>query len=370
MKLVTFEVGTPLGPMRRIGAVLGGELDDNARILDLNAAYGAFLRDSGDPRWSPIADASLPADMIGFLEGGPPAMDRARQALDAARSAPAEVVGTGDGRQLIYERANVRLLAPLPRPRTMRDYSVYDEHMTKNRPSSEKQPFWYHFASCYKGNPDAVYGPDDPLLWPDFSDLLDPELELCAVVGQQGRNLTVEEAESYIAGYMIFVDGSARDVQRREQLGPYKGKDFGTNLGPCLVTPDEFDETNAKCGLRVNGEEWYEGNTGHMRNFWMPQLVAYASDEETLHPGDVLAAGTIGYSCSVDSGKWIKPGDVVELWIEGIGTMKLAAHREKRELSYVRDGMEGMIDLPEAAVDYPRRLKDGEIENPFLRNSR
>src|SRR5690606_9360313 len=121
------------------------------------------------------------------------------------------------------------------------------------------------------------------------------------------------------------------------------------------------DEQDARCGIRVNGEEWYEGNTGHRRNFWMPQLVAYASDEETLNPGDVIAAGTVGYSCSVDSGRWIQPGDVVELWIEGIGTMRLTARREKREQSYVRDGMQGMIELPEAAVDYPRKLKEGLI---------
>jgi 2-keto-4-pentenoate hydratase/2-oxohepta-3-ene-1,7-dioic acid hydratase in catechol pathway len=362
MKLVSFEIGSVLGPVRRIGAVMGSALDDDAEIADLNNAYGALLRESGDPRWREIADASLPADMIGFLEGGPPAMDRARRALDYARGSGED----DEGRQLVFRRRDVRLLAPVPRPRTLRDFSVYDEHMTKNRPTSEKQPFWYHFASCYKGNPDAVYGPDDPLPWPDFTDLLDPELELCAVVGRRGRNLSVEEAEDYIAGYTIFVDGSARDVQRREQLGPFKGKDFGTNLGPCLVTPDEFDEKDARVFLRVNGEEWYEGNTGHRRNFWMPQLVAYCSDEETIHPGDVIAAGTIGYSCSVDTGKWIKPGDVVELEIEGIGTMKLTARREKREQSYVRDGMQGMIELPEAAVDYPQKLKDGLIPNPFL----
>lgn len=335
---------------------MDGELEPDSRIADLNSAYSALLRQEGDARWQEIAEAALPPDMLAFLEGGPHAMERARRALDFARTAGEE---DDEGRRLTFRRGNVRLLAPVPRPRTLRDFSVYDEHMTKNRPSPEKPPFWYHFASCYKGNPNAVYGPDDPLPWPDFTEMLDPELELCAVIGKAGRNLTIEEAPDYIAGYTIFVDGSARDVQRREQLGPFKAKDFGTNLGPCLVTPDEFDEQDARCGIRVNGEEWYEGNTGHKRNFWLPQLVAYTSDEETLQPGDVLAAGTVGFSCSVDSGRWIKPGDVVELWIEGIGTMKLTARREKRELSYVRDGMQGMVELPEAAIDYPRKLKDG-----------
>jgi 2-keto-4-pentenoate hydratase/2-oxohepta-3-ene-1,7-dioic acid hydratase in catechol pathway len=357
MRLVSFETDSVLGPVRRIGAVLGSELTDDSRIVDLNHAYGSILRDEGDPRWREIADASLPTDMLSFLEGGQPAMERARRALD--RTGAGDMETDVDGRRLVFPRNEVRLLAPVPRPRTLRDFSVYDEHMTRNRPSAEKPPFWYHFASAYKGNPDAVYGPDDPLPWPDFTEMLDPELELCAVVGRSGRNLTIDEAGDYIAGYTIFVDGSARDVQRREQLGPYKGKDFGTNLGPCLVTPDEFDERDARCALRVNGEEWYAGNTGHKRNFWLPQLVAYASDEETIHPGDVIAAGTVGYSCSVDSGRWIKPGDVVELWIEGIGAMKLTARREKREHSYVRDGMQGLVEVPEAAIDYPRKLRDG-----------
>jgi 2-keto-4-pentenoate hydratase/2-oxohepta-3-ene-1,7-dioic acid hydratase in catechol pathway len=354
MRLVTFEVRTAFGPMRRIGAVLGPALNHASRIIDLSMGYGLILREGGDARWKEIAAAALPPDMIEFLEGGPQAMERARRVIDFATRATPDL----EVRQLMFNRSEVRLLAPVPRPRTMRDFSVYEEHMS-TRFGSWRAPPFYHFGVCYKGNPESVYGPDDPLLWPDFTNMLDPELELCCVIGREGRNLTVEEAGGYIAGYTIFVDGSARDVQSREGLGPYKAKDFGTNIGPCLVTPDEFDERNAACGIRVNGEVWWEGNTGHRRNFLLPQLVAYASDEETLHPGEVIAAGTIGLSCSVDSGKWIKPNDVVELWIEGIGTMKLTARREKREHSYVRDGMKGLLEVPESAKDYPQKLRDG-----------
>ena len=355
MRLVSFEVRTPFGPQHRIGALLGPEVSDSARIVDLNTGYGLLLREGGDARWREIAAAALPPDMIAFLEGGSQAMDRARQVIDFAQDAAPDA----GGRQLVFDRRDIRLLAPVPRPRTMRDFSVYEAHMSTRSGSLEKAPPFYHFGVCYKGNPDSVYGPDDDLLWPDFTNMLDPELELCCVVGKEGRNLSVEDAAGYIAGFMVFVDGSARDVQSREFLGPYKAKDFGTNLGPCLVTPDEFDETNAAAGIRVNGEVWWEGNTGERRNYLLPQLVAYASDEETLHPGDVIAAGTIGLSCSVDSGKWIKPGDVVELWIEGIGTMKLTARREPRELSYVRDGIKGLLEVPDSARDYPQKLKDG-----------
>jgi 2-keto-4-pentenoate hydratase/2-oxohepta-3-ene-1,7-dioic acid hydratase in catechol pathway len=361
MRLVSFEVGTVLGPVPRIGALLDRELSENTGIVDLNTGYAMLLREGGDARWQQIADAALPADMLDFLQGGPQAMERARQSLDFAASSRTDA----EGRQLVFQRNQVKLLAPVPRPRTMRDFSVYEEHMMRRRPDAQKPPSWYHFGTCYKGNPDMVFGPDDPMRWPDYSEMLDPELELAAVVGKAGINLAPEEAGAHIAGYTIFVDGSARDVSVKEMLGPYKHKDFGTNLGPCLVTPDEFDEMNARAGIRVNGEVWWEGNTGQKRNFRMTDLIAYASDEEMLHPGDVIAAGTIGDSCSIDTGKWIKPGDSVELWIEGIGTMQLTPKREKREASYVRDGLEGMLPLPEFARDYPQKLKDGRAENPL-----
>jgi 2-keto-4-pentenoate hydratase/2-oxohepta-3-ene-1,7-dioic acid hydratase in catechol pathway len=361
VKLVSFEVRTPFGPIRRIGAVAGSALNEGSEIVDLHSAYALLLREEGEPRWREIAAAALPPDMLGFLEGGVNAMERARRALEFASSFRPRA----DDPQLVFRRSAVKLLAPVPRPRTMRDFSVYEEHMTRRRPEAQKPPAWYHFGTCYKGNPDMIFGPDDALRWPDFSEMLDPELELAAVVGKAGMNISTEDAGSYIAGYTIFVDGSARDVAVKEMLGPYKHKDFGTNIGPCLVTPDEFDEMNASCGIRVNGEVWWEGNTGQKRNFRMADLIAYASDEEMLHPGDVIAAGTIGDSCSVDTGKWIKPGDSVELWIEGIGTMRLTAKREKREFSYVRDGMKGMLPAPEHAKDYPQKLKDGRAENPL-----
>ncbi len=359
MKLVTFEMNTPFGVVRRIGAVMGTDLNDDSRIVDLNLGYRQVLANAGEPRASQIADAALPPDMLEFLEGGQPAMDRARQTLDF-------VTSTGNGSretQGIFNRRDVKLLSPVPRPRTLRDFSEYEEHMSTRTGAQHKQPGFYHFACCYKGNPDMVFGPDDPLIWPDYTEKFDPELELACVVGKRGKNLTPEEAEQYIAGYLIFCDGSARDTQGKEYLGPYKAKDFGTNLGPCLVTPDEVgDELNLRCSLKVNGETWYEGNTGWRRNYSMPQLLAYASDSEEINPGDVISAGTIGISCSVDSGRWPQPGDVIEQWIENVGTMSMRCERVAREVSYVRDGLPGLLPLPPGAEDFPQRLKDGTAE--------
>ena len=360
MKLVTFEVSTVFGLRRRIGVVLGTELDESALIVDLNASFAQMLVEGGDPRGREIADAALPADMLAFLEGGEPAMQRARQVLDFAGQGRN---GSAAGAPLVFNRSDIKLLAPLPRPRTMRDFSEYEEHMSTRTGAQYKQPGFYHFAVCYKGNPDMVFGPDDPIIWPDYTERLDPELELACVVGKRGKNLTPEEATDYIAGYLIFCDGSARDVMGKEYLGPYKAKDFGTNLGPCLVTPDEVgDEMNLRCSLKVNGETWYEGNTGWRRNYTMPQLLAYASDSEEIQPGDVISAGTIGLSCSVDSGKWPQPGDVVEQWIENIGTMTMRCEREPRAVSYVRDGLPGLLPLPPGAEDYPQKLQDGTAD--------
>jgi 2-keto-4-pentenoate hydratase/2-oxohepta-3-ene-1,7-dioic acid hydratase in catechol pathway len=292
-------------------------------------------------------------------------MDRAREVADfAGRQSGRQ----SDGAPPIFDRKDIKLLAPVPRPRTMRDVSEYEEHMSTRTGAQHKQPGFYHFAVCYKGIPDMVFGPDDPIIWPDYTEKLDPELKLACVVRRRGQNLTPGEAADYIAGYLIFCDGSARDEIGKEYLEPYKAKNFGTNLGPCLVTPDEVgDEMNLRCSLKVNGETWYEGNTGGRRNYTMLQLLAYASNSEEIQPGDVISAGTIGLSCSVDSGKWPQPGVVVEQWIENIGSMTMRCERQPREVSYVRDGLPGLLSLPPGAEDYPQKLKDGRVDPLALR---
>src|SRR5689334_5664214 len=155
MRLVTFEVRTVLGPFRRIGALLGDDLSPDATIADLTSGYAALLRGGGEPRASEAASALLPPDMLGYLEGGEPARERARQAREFVRAHPG---ATGPRREtLAFRRSEVRLLAPVPRPRSIRDYSTYEEHMSTRRP--EKPPVFYHAATCYKGNPEAVGGP-------------------------------------------------------------------------------------------------------------------------------------------------------------------------------------------------------------------
>jgi 2-keto-4-pentenoate hydratase/2-oxohepta-3-ene-1,7-dioic acid hydratase in catechol pathway len=183
---------------------------------------------------------------------------------------------------------------------------------------------WYEIPVYWKGNCDAVFGPEDEVPWPAYTEKLDYELEVGAVIGRRVRGVSVEEAASCIAGYTIFNDWSARDIQFREMkvgLGPGLGKDFATSLGPCLTTTDAIDIRTAPMRARINGETWSEGTLGAMR-FSFPEVIAHLSREQTLQPGDILGSGTVGRGCGLELDRWIRPGDVVELEVEGIGALR------------------------------------------------
>ena len=162
------------------------------------------------------------------------------------------------------------------------------------------------------------------MYWPRYTRQLDYELELACVIGREGRDLGAEEAPAWIAGYTVMNDWSARDIQRSEmavRLGPAKGKDFATSLGPCLVTPDELDPRNLKMIARINGEVWSQGNAGSS-HWTFPQMISHVSMDETIYPGDVFGSGTVGGGSGLELDRWLKPGDVVELEIQGIGVLR------------------------------------------------
>jgi fumarylacetoacetate (FAA) hydrolase len=175
---------------------------------------------------------------------------------------------------------------------------------------------WYEQPVFYFSNPTAVYGPDEAVPYPEGTEELDYELECAAVIGAEGE----------IGGFTVLNDWSARDVQRREMrvgLGPAKGKDFATSLGPVVVTRDEFDGSEAEMIARVNGEERSRGNLRDMHHTWSA-LVATAGRNTVLRPGDIIGSGTVGTGCILEhgDGRWLERGDVVELEIEGIGTLR------------------------------------------------
>jgi 2-keto-4-pentenoate hydratase/2-oxohepta-3-ene-1,7-dioic acid hydratase in catechol pathway len=348
MKLVTFSVSTPVGRMTRLGALVDG--NEQGRVVDLTSAYATYLAaETDEARPREIAAVRTPPDMIGWLDGGRQSREAAEQALAYARRRLADAARPAamDEARLVYERTEVRLLAPLPRPRSLRDFSVFEEHMSLAPSIPPKHPKWYQYPPYYKGNPAAVIGPEDPIPYPYYTEQLDCELEVGIVIGREGRNLTVEQAREHIAGYTIFVDCSAREVyQRSDYFGPAKTKDFCNVLGPCLVTADEIDEANLNVRLVVDGEVWYEGNTGRRRHYLAEHMVAFASDNETLYPGDVLGTGTVGTSCSMDTNRWVQVGQTISFEVEGIGTLSHRVVAGEQGVDYVLRGMPGLLQPP------------------------
>src|SRR5438270_1551906 len=276
MRLVSFELNSPLGPVRRLG------LWRPPAILDVNLAYRALLARTEAPAFAErYAAVVLPPDMLGYLGAG----ERGRAALaevdehwsaEAAEAAAAAgvagVAGSPAGWPAPLAEAEVRLLAPLPRPNTIRDFSTFEQHqarVTRAKGNAEVPAVWYELPVYWKANPENVVGPEAEVCWPSYAEQLDYELEFGVVIGRAGRDIAKSQAGRHIAGYTIFNDISARDRQAKETVmtfGPAKGKDFDTSkvLGPCLVTPDEFDSGPHRMTAHINGELWSEGWTSDM----------------------------------------------------------------------------------------------------------
>jgi 2-keto-4-pentenoate hydratase/2-oxohepta-3-ene-1,7-dioic acid hydratase in catechol pathway len=255
---------------------------------------------------------------------------RMAAAADAATNDPLEVV----------ELSTVELLAPVPVPPSIRDFMAFEEHVVNSRArvGATIDPDWYELPVFYFTNPAAVHGPGQEVAVPPGCTWFDYELEVAAVVGPGGSDLHPEEAESHIAGDTLLCDWSARDLQAREmrqRLGPAKGKDSATSLGPWLVTPDELADRRSGNGFdlrmtaTVNGRVYSDGNWSTV--YWsFGQLLAYASRGTTLRPGDVFGSGTVGRGCILElSGlhgeeeyPWLRPGDEVTLAVERLGELR------------------------------------------------
>lgn len=235
--------------------------------------------------------------------------------------------------------AEVELAPPLF-PGSFRDFYAFERHVVNARKNRglEMVPEWYEAPVFYFSNTAGIVGPGAPVRKPPDTEELDYELELGVVIGREGRDIPVAEADSYIAGFTIINDWSARDLQRREMkvgLGPAKGKDFATSVGPWLVTPDELRDRalpdegrglryDLTMTARVNGVEYSRGNAREM-HWTFAELIAQASRNTVLRPGDLIGSGTVGTGCITEFPKgtypWLQPGDSVELEIERLGVL-------------------------------------------------
>jgi 2-keto-4-pentenoate hydratase/2-oxohepta-3-ene-1,7-dioic acid hydratase in catechol pathway len=291
----------------------GALIDGDRQVLDLQAAYSRLYHGS-----SPVLDS-----VLAMVEAGGEALEVVGQLIKS--------VSPG----VTHSRADVRLLAPIPQPPQMRDFLCFEKHLVQAfsavarlRGTEARIPkVWYERPIFYHPNRFSVCGTDTDVPWPAYTETLDFELEFGCYIGKCGKDIPKERAREHIFGYTIFNDFSARDEQTKEmagQLGPGKGKDFdnGNAMGPCLVTADEIgDPYRLEMVVRVNGEEWGRGNSRDM-HWKFEDCIAHASRSETLHPGEFFGSGTVGNGCGLESLRFLKPGDTVELEVEGIGVLR------------------------------------------------
>jgi len=235
-----------------------------------------------------------------------------------------------------YSLEEIRLTAPLPNPVTFRDFVAFETHVKNatKRSGDTVAPEWYEMPIFYFSNPNAMRGSGEEVKRPSKCVRLDYELELACIIGKEGRNIKADEAEEYIFGYTILNDWSARDIQMKEMkvlLGPAKGKDFATSIGPYLLTKDELERYKIEgrfdltMTASVNGEILSTGNFKDI-HYTFGEMIERASEEVTLYPGDLIGSGTVGFGCIMELGpevhRFLEPGDEVELSITGLGTLK------------------------------------------------
>lgn len=242
-----------------------------------------------------------------------------------------------NNQQISFDLSQIQIYSPLPVPNSFRDFYAFEQHVKSARKlrNLEVAKEWYDFPVFYFSNHNAFKGPNEEILKPNYTNEMDFELEIACIIGKTGKNIILEEASKYIAGYSILNDWSARDSQREEMkvgLGPAKGKDFATSMGPFLVTHDEISEFKKNKGYdlkmtaRKNGEIISEGNWADI-HYSFEEMIVRASDEVTLFPGDVFGSGTVGTGCILElrpenTNGWLEPGDEIELEVDKLGKLK------------------------------------------------
>jgi len=320
MRYVTFAPPDSL-KKPRLGAML------NDLVIDLLATR----------TWAQGA-RSLPAEpipptMLELIHLGKQAQDYLRELVDSLDGVdPLEAKGVA------YSATDVVIYPPLPSPPSLRDFYAFEAHVKAGYAirGRDVPQQWYEMPVFYYSNPNAIYGPGESIPYPSYSHALDYELEVACVIGTRGRDIPVEQAEQHIFGYMIFNDWSARDEQRKEMavgLGPAKGKDFASSFGPAIVTPDELADSatgrpgvfNLSMTARVNGDERSRGNWNDI-HYSFGEMIARASADVTLMPGDIIGSGTVGTGSLLEltsgEGPWLQDGDSVELEIEQLGVLR------------------------------------------------
>ncbi len=300
-------------------------------------------------------DKLIPDNMNEFLSGGEELMERAKNVNEEIKS----------GKQKAKEEIFFEVLAPVPHPSSCRDAYAFRQHVASARKNRKVEmiPEFDQYPIFYFTNHNTIQGMGDIECMPDHFEKLDFELEAAIVIGRKGRNIRASDADSYIAGYMIMNDLSARTLQMEEMLlnlGPAKGKDFSTVIGPWLVTPDELEpyKTQAKPGHTgnayalemkcwVNGKKVSSGSMADM-DWTFAEIIERCSYGVDLLPGDVIGSGTVGTGCFLElngtgllndpgyKSQWLQPGDIVEMEITGLGRLTNTIRKANTEWSILK----------------------------------
>jgi len=326
MKICQFSYHNPFIKQRRMGLIT----EDN-QLVDLNLCWQLDYQREGYANFEQRAYHKIPNSLHHFLK----TQDHPIEALQATYGLflffkKLGVNQLSDGTPISFnlsQEENIRFHSPLDKISTYRDFYIHEKHVKKGF-EKRKEPVpksWYEIPAYYKGATEGFIGPEDKILWPHYSNKLDYELELAAIIGRDGKNINSEDALSHIFGYTLLNDISARDIQKKEmsvRLGPAKGKDFCSVIGPIIVTADEFEdkEPNLLMEARINGELWSQGHYGDGHYTWA-QMIAHASMDEYIVAGDLMGSGTVGTGCGLEIDKWIKPGDTIELYADHIGKL-------------------------------------------------
>ncbi len=271
-----------------------------------------------------LASADLPKDMLSFIQNNEENF---------------KIIASLGEVKVHYALDEVQLLAPLPNPPSFRDFIGFEKHMTNASAAFGHAlgQVWYEMPIFYFTNHQAIYGPDDEIKKPEKETKMDIELELAVIIGKKGKDIKAEDAENYIFGYTVFNDFTARAIQKVEMggppLGPHKGKDFANAIGPCIVTKDEMDKYIGENGLfdikmtaKINETVVCEGNYNTVYHNFRKQIERASENNVSLFPGDILGSGTVGWGSLIENNfavhRPLAPNDVVELTIEGIGTLR------------------------------------------------
>ncbi len=328
MKVCTYNRQTPLGQFKRLGVFF-----DQYTVIDVNLVWQRIFEDEGHYDAKQKAKEIAPSSLSQFLTHyQDAAIEMLHETLDAYKDLVSNnILKTYDQADLSFnlkDSHDVKLDNPIDRINCYRDFYVHEKHVAKgfekrNEPIPEA---WYEIPAYYKGPTSGFIGTDEIVPWPSYTKKLDYELEFGVVIGKDGKNIKAENALEHVFGYTVFNDISARDIQKKEmaiRLGPAKGKDFCSIVGPVILTADEFKgkEPNLLMTATVNGKEWSRGYTGDAHYTWA-QMIEHASKEEWLLATDFMGSGTVGTGCGLEIDKWIQPGDVLELEIEKIGKIK------------------------------------------------